>query len=57
MTTCERKRRFRDRIAAEMAIQRIATRGVVTDKDPVRAYRCPDCRGWHLTSRRVRGSA
>ena len=57
-TTCT-KRRFRDRIAALLAIESHG-RQKPRHKDTVRAYRCPDCKGWHLTSqptwRRKHGS-
>lgn len=43
------KRRYRDRIAALLAIESHG-RQAPRHKDTVRAYRCPDCRGWHLTS-------
>ena len=44
------KRRYRDEQAAELALARIADAGDARDKTPQRAYRCPRCRGWHLTS-------
>lgn len=58
-TSCSSgKRRFRDRIAAEAALARITFRHEVSGrrrahayKVPVRTYRCPECHGWHLTSR------
>lgn len=43
------KLRYRDQIGAKFALARI------DDADPKRrekrAYRCPSCRGWHLTSK------
>lgn len=45
------KRRFRDRQSAAAAItytKQRSTREVV----PVRCYECPQCHGWHLTSKR-----
>lgn len=54
MTEC-RKVRYRDRIAAMLAMsnaQRID--GSRRDKIEARAYRCPNCFGWHLTSRKNR---
>lgn len=48
------KVRYRDRIAALLALAKLEH----DDKpghDERRAYRCPKCRGWHLTSQeRVR---
>ncbi|GAB2758984.1 hypothetical protein [Streptomyces bullii] len=47
------KLRFRDRIAALLALGRI------DNADPrraeKRAYRCHLCHGWHLTSKPMRG--
>lgn len=43
------KLRYRDRIAALLTLDRL------DNLDPARrekrAYRCPLCRGWHLTSK------
>ena len=44
------KRRYRDEAAAELALARIAEAGDAREKTPQRVYRCPRCRGWHLTS-------
>lgn len=43
------KVRFRDHLSAVQAATNIA---VVSTREtvPVRAYRCPHCKGWHLTS-------
>ena len=52
MTRC-RKRRFRTRIDAQMALLRTqakADRGHPRRHER-RYYRCPHCAGWHLTSR------
>ncbi|MEV7364285.1 hypothetical protein [Streptomyces sp. NPDC091299] len=47
------KLRYRDRIAAQLALTRI------DNLDPrrreQRTYRCPTCRGWHLTSQGPKG--
>jgi hypothetical protein len=45
-----RKTRYRDELAALFAIDRIANKGRDTGVRPVRAYRCPNCRAWHITS-------
>ena len=48
--TC-RKVRYRDEIAAKLAlasVQRID--GSRRSKVECRTYRCPRCKGWHLTS-------
>jgi hypothetical protein len=47
-----RKRRYRDEIAAKFALSQIArVDSSNRPKSECRAYRCPDCRGWHLTAR------
>lgn len=50
MTSCPEKIRYRDRIAALIALA--STRRA--DRDESRAYRCPICHGWHLTSQERR---
>ncbi|WP_181428807.1 hypothetical protein [Modestobacter versicolor] len=45
------KRRYRDEAVAQLALARIQTVGEAREKTPQRVYRCPRCRGWHLTSR------
>ena len=48
--TC-RKRRYRDRVAALLALATTAKRKHARNpKQEARAYRCPHCKGWHLTS-------
>ena len=47
------KRRFRDELAAKMALADIHRnkRGPERrEKYEQRCYPCPNCRGWHLTS-------
>lgn len=44
------KRRFDDRIAADLALALIRSRGLALSREPVRSYGCPECGGWHLTS-------
>ncbi|GAB2824906.1 hypothetical protein GCM10022221_23670 [Actinocorallia aurea] len=49
---------FRDRIAAELALaalQRPNGGWERREKAISSVYRCPSCRGWHLTSRSRRG--
>ncbi len=47
------KIRYRDRIAALLAIASTRrTDGPKRAKGEKRAYRCPQCHGWHLTSSR-----
>lgn len=49
--TC-RKRRYRDRVAAQLTLAQIAAAGAASrPKTEARAYRCPTCKGWHLTSK------
>jgi hypothetical protein len=51
MARCS-KRRYRDRIAALLALASVQRKdGSRRPKTEQRAYRCPDCHGWHLTSR------
>lgn len=46
------KYRFRDRIAAEMALMRIGKKNGVKRQE-IRSYRCWACNGaWHLTSQK-----
>lgn len=53
--TCS-KVRYRDRIAALIALDRIddVKRPIGSTRE-VRAYRCPHCKGWHLTAQAKRG--
>lgn len=44
------KVRFRDRIGALMAIAGRGRNDQGREKTEARAYRCEQCRGWHLTS-------
>jgi hypothetical protein len=51
--SCRLKIRYRDRAGALTALSRIAWR----DRHPhveTRAYHCPACNGWHLTSQQRR---
>lgn len=51
-TRCHRwgKVRYRDRIGAEIALASTAqSRGA--NRGESRIYRCPDCGGWHLSSK------
>lgn len=48
--TCA-KRRYRDEIAAKLALTNVKQKGDAREKTPRRAYQCPKCHGWHLTSR------
>lgn len=43
------KWRYRDRIAALLALAGIDNTN--PKRREQRAYRCPNCRGWHLTSK------
>ena len=49
--TCA-KFRYRDEIAAKVALARAQRKdGSKRPKTEKRAYKCPKCRGWHLTSK------
>jgi hypothetical protein len=51
MTKCF-KIRYRDEIAAKLALASIRHQdGSGRSKTEQRAYRCPQCRGWHLTAK------
>lgn len=50
------KRRYRDRIGAQLALAVINHRGGGR-RNETRAYRCGACRGWHLTSQPARRTA
>lgn len=55
------KIRYRDRISALLALSKARAQDKSwRPKLEARAYRCPDCAGWHLTSlqkgRRRRGA-
>jgi hypothetical protein len=59
LTRCPQggKRRFRDHVEAIDALhsavsarQSAAMNGFVSARRECRAYLCPSCRGWHLTS-------
>lgn len=49
---CRRKRRFPNSARAKAAIRTVKRYGArgAQDKKPHRAYQCPHCHGWHLTS-------
>jgi hypothetical protein len=58
------KVRFRDKLEATRALhvtvtirRRIEDGGGVSQRQECRAYACPSCRGWHLTSRARRFAA
>lgn len=49
------KLRYRDRIAALLALAKVQHQDkAARAKLEQRAYRCPSCGGWHLTSRNYR---
>jgi len=52
------KFRYRDEIAAKLALATIKNQDRASrPKTERRAYSCPECRGWHLTSWRRRRAA
>jgi len=48
------KIRYRDRLAAQIALADTSRRHQPR-REEARAYPCPQCRGWHLTSKPPRG--
>lgn len=52
MSCLSGKRRYRDRIGAQLALAVIRRRGNNRRRE-TRAYRCPICGGWHLTSQKA----
>jgi hypothetical protein len=48
------KRRFPDRASAIASLHTLKSHSG-RDKVPARAYQCPECNGWHLTSQSPRG--
>lgn len=47
-----KKVRYRDEIKAKLALAQIQAKDRPhRDRVEKRAYHCPTCRGWHLTSR------
>lgn len=51
---CPDKVRYRDRIAALMALGKVRRKDATRETVERRAYHCPHCRGWHLTSQQKR---
>ncbi len=49
MAQCS-KIRYRDKVSALIALARTGRGGERRPKDEKRAYECPACKGWHLTS-------
>lgn len=52
--TCNGKRRYRDKADALRTVRGIALDST-REKIPVRAYECPVCNGWHISSKPDRG--
>lgn len=50
--SCRDKVRFRDHDEAIRSLHRIVSQGEKRDKQPCRAYECPTCGGFHLTSKK-----
>lgn len=46
------KRRYRDEIGARLALAKTQSARAKGDRFETRVYRCPACRGWHLTSKK-----
>ena len=47
------KQKFGSEIEADMQLEEIRLRKI-RDNTPIRSYRCPMCRSWHLTSQQKR---
>lgn len=47
------KMRYRDELDAKIALARVRWK----DRGEKRCYRCPLCRGWHLTSQERKAKA
>ena len=45
------KTKYKDGIAAKLALAKIALKDNLRGKAPIRAYACNLCNGWHLTSK------
>ena len=56
MTQCA-KFRYRDRVSALLALSETGRKDSRRPKDEKRAYECPACKGWHLTSVPLHGKA
>lgn len=54
IVTCK-KQRFKDEIAAKLALAKIGNKNRPGSRAESRAYHCPKCKGWHLTSQSKRG--
>lgn len=51
------KVRYRDEVAAMLALGRASSRSEVRpNRVEQRQYRCPMCKGWHLTSQKRKAS-
>lgn len=49
-----KKRRYRDEVAAKLAMASTALKDQRRIKNEIRTYRCNKCRGYHLTSQPYR---
>jgi hypothetical protein len=47
---CRNKKRYKDKALAERSIQQWQKHST-REKKPCRAYECPFCHGWHLSSK------
>lgn len=44
------KHRYRDKLGAEIALSSTNAKRSKGNRNECRIYRCPRCKGWHLTS-------
>lgn len=52
MACRSRKKRYHDEIAAKIALAKARRMSGSSTRDERKIYRCPWCRGWHLTKKR-----
>jgi hypothetical protein len=51
-----KKLRYRDQLGALIALSSAESKKAKGRRNEQRVYRCPDCKGWHLSSSSLRVS-